>query len=92
MRTIKKRKKKDTKDTKDGSKLNSVKPSSELSLKLTKVDEKFLKKSNKNLRHNELDKSFVKKCSFNSPLSSSFKTRLKIEIFIFTKINFSQFS
>ena len=60
---------KDTKDTKDGSKLNSFKPSSELSLKLTKVDEKFLKKSNKNLRHNELDKSFVKKSSFNSNMN-----------------------
>ena len=60
---------KDTKDTKDVSKLNSIKPSSEMSLKLTKGDEVFLKKSNKNLRHNELDKSFVKKCSFNSNIN-----------------------
>jgi CTD small phosphatase-like protein 2 len=55
------------KDQKDNTK--SVKPSSELSLKLAKVDEEFLKKSNKNLRHNELDKSFVKKCSFNSNMN-----------------------
>ena len=55
------------KDQKDNTK--SVKPSSELSLKLTKVDGEFLKKSNKNLRHNELDKSIVKKCSFNSNIN-----------------------
>ena len=60
---------KDAKDTKDGSKLNSIKPSSDLSLKVTKVEEEPPKKSNKNLRHNELDKSFVKKCSFNSNMN-----------------------
>jgi len=35
---------KDAKDTKDGSKLNSIKPSSDLSLKVTKVEEEPPKK------------------------------------------------
>ena len=44
---------------------NIIKPNSDYSLNLEKVDE-FHKKSNKNLRHNELDKSLIKKHSYNS--------------------------
>ena len=51
---------KDIKDIKKLAKLNS-----DFNLNLTKVDE-YQKKSNKNLHHNELDKSFVKKHSYNS--------------------------
>ena len=44
---------------------NLIKPNSDISLNLEKVEE-FHKKSNKNLRHNELDKSLIKKHSYNS--------------------------
>ena len=67
--SLKKNPKNNSKDTKENAKLLSVKPSSELGLKLNKIDEEFLKKSNKNLHHQELDKSFVKKCSFNSNMN-----------------------
>lgn len=46
-------------------KTNLIKPTSEMSLKLSK-DPYYHKKSNKNLRHNELEKSFIKKHSYNS--------------------------
>ena len=51
---------KDIKMVKKFTKLNS-----DVNLSLTK-EEEFKKKSNKNLRHDELDKSFVKKHSYNS--------------------------
>ena len=51
---------KDMKDMK-----NIIKPNSDLSLNLAKAVE-FKKKSNKNLHHNQLEKSFVKKHSYNS--------------------------
>ena len=51
---------KDIKKVKKFTKLNS-----DVNLSLTK-EEEFKKKSNKNLRHDELDKSFVKKHSYNS--------------------------
>jgi hypothetical protein len=46
-------------------KTNLIKPTSEMSLKLSK-DPYYHKKSNKNLRHNELEKSIIKKHSYNS--------------------------
>jgi len=52
-----------TKEIKDMK--NLIKPNSDISLNLEKVEE-FHKKSNKNLRHNELDKSLIKKHSYNS--------------------------
>ena len=54
-----------TKDMKDNMKSSLLKPNSDISLKLDKVEE-FHKKSNKNLHHSELEKNFVKKNSYNS--------------------------
>ena len=51
------------KDMKDKDNKSMIKPNSDISL--AKVDE-YKKKSNKNLRHNELDKGLIKKHSYNS--------------------------
>ena len=54
-----------SKDMKDNMKTYLLKPNSDISLKLGKVEE-YHKKSNKNLHHNELEKNFVKKNTYSS--------------------------